>query len=84
MSMRLVLLPILASLAAPALADPSLECNLTASSQVETGTCITETEERVNAARAQVLTMAQAAAAEVGEVTGREMVVPALAASQAA
>jgi len=83
-SMRLVLLPILASLAAPALADPSLECNLTASSQVETGTCITETEERVNAALAQVLTMAQAAAAELDEVTGREMVVPALAASQAA
>lgn len=84
MSLRLVLLPILASLAAPALADPSLECSLTASSQVETGTCITETEERVNAALAQVLTMAQAAAAELDEVTGREMVVPALEASQAA
>jgi uncharacterized protein YecT (DUF1311 family) len=83
-SLRLVLLPVLASLAAPVLADPSLECSLTASSQVETGNCIAETEERVTAALAQVLTLAQSVAAELDAETGREMAVPALAASQAA
>ncbi len=84
MSLRLSLFPIVVCLAAPALADPSLECSLTASSQVEVGACITETEERAAAALAEVLTIAQSAAAEFDAETGREAVVPALAASQAA
>ncbi len=84
MSLRLFLFPVLGCLAAPALADPSLECSLTASSQVEVGACITETEERVTAALAQVLTIAQSAAAEFDAETGRDAVVPALAAAQAA
>jgi uncharacterized protein YecT (DUF1311 family) len=82
--LRLSLFPVLVCLAAPALADPSLECSLSASSQVEVGACITETEERAAAALAEVLTIAQSVAAEFDAETGREAVVPALAASQAA
>jgi uncharacterized protein YecT (DUF1311 family) len=82
--LRLSLFPVLVCLAAPAQADPSLECSLSASSQVEVGACITETEERATAALAEVLTIAQSAAAEFDAETGREAVVPALAASQAA
>lgn len=70
--------------AVPVLGDPSLECSQGASSQAEIGGCIVETEERVDAALAQVLDWARASAAELDEVTGRVMVVPALEASQAA
>lgn len=65
------------------LADPSLECS-DASSQVEIGACVQETGERVEAALNIALDIAQGAANELDEVTGRAAAVPALAAAQSA
>lgn len=65
-------------------ADPSLECSLTTSSQVETGNCVAATEANVNAALELALTSARGAAEELDGVTGRAVAVPALEASQSA
>jgi uncharacterized protein YecT (DUF1311 family) len=75
-----------ALLLAPALAaaDPSLECNTGASSQVEIGACVAETATRVDAALDAALGFAMTSATDLDEVTGREVAVPALEAAQAA
>lgn len=73
----LCLLPIALS------ADPSMECS-DAGSQVEIGACVSEMAERVDAALATALSIAQGAAAELDQVTEREVMSPALEASQSA
>jgi uncharacterized protein YecT (DUF1311 family) len=64
-------------------ADPTLECS-GLSSQIEIGNCVGDVEERVNAALGLAYDFAMQSAAELDEVTGRAMAVPALEASQAA
>jgi uncharacterized protein YecT (DUF1311 family) len=73
-------------LIAPTLAgaDPALECNTGASSQVEIADCVAETEARVDAAVEAALGFAMTSATDLDEITGREVAVPALEASQAA
>jgi uncharacterized protein YecT (DUF1311 family) len=65
-------------------ADPALECNTGASSQVEIGECVAETEARVDAAVEAAYGFAMTSATDLDEVTGREVAVPALEAAQAA
>lgn len=67
-----------------ALADPSFECSLTAGSQVETAACLSTQEETVNLALDAALEIARGSAAELDEITGRSVAVPALEASQVA
>jgi uncharacterized protein YecT (DUF1311 family) len=69
---------------APAGADPALECNTGASSQVEIADCVAQTEARVDAAVDAALGFAMTSATDLDEITGREVAVPALDASQAA
>ena len=80
---RLLVLPFLL---APSLAaaDPALECNTGASSQVEIADCVAETEARVDAAVEAAYGFAMTSATDLDEVTGREVAVPALEAAQAA
>jgi uncharacterized protein YecT (DUF1311 family) len=70
--------------ASPALADPSMECSLAADSQVETGDCVNAVATTVDAVMEQALMFARSAAEELDGITGREVSVPALEASQAA
>ncbi|WP_170479364.1 lysozyme inhibitor LprI family protein [Ruegeria arenilitoris] len=79
--MRHVFLVLL--ITSPALADPTLEC-ADASSQVEIGSCVGETEERVNQAMEASYGLAIQAAKELDDVTGRVEAQPALEASQSA
>ncbi|WP_170571653.1 lysozyme inhibitor LprI family protein [Ruegeria atlantica] len=79
--MRYLLLILLFSPAA--FADPSLECS-DASSQVEIGECVGEMENRVNQAVEASFRIAQQAATELDEVTGRVVAQPALEAAQKA
>lgn len=65
-------------------ADPSLECSVSASSQVEIGACVGEMLANAEQAMELALGFAEASAAELDGITGREMVVPALKAGQAA
>jgi uncharacterized protein YecT (DUF1311 family) len=67
-----------------AAADPSLECNEGASSQVEIADCMAATEARVDASLETALSFASASATDLDEVTGREVALPALEAAQAA
>jgi uncharacterized protein YecT (DUF1311 family) len=69
--------------AAAAAADPALECNTGASSQIEIGECVAETEARVDSALDAALGFAMTSATDLDEITGREVAVPALEASQA-
>jgi uncharacterized protein YecT (DUF1311 family) len=81
------LFPVLSALLlVPALAaaDPALECNTGASSQVEIADCVAQTEARVDAAVDAALGFAMTSATDLDEITGREVAVPALEASQAA
>lgn len=70
------------SLAAPAWADPTLECP--GGSQVETGDCLARTEGRVDQALAAALGFARQAAEELDRTTQRAMAVPALDRAQVA
>ena len=63
-------------------ADPAAECG--GSSQVEIGSCVAETLQRVDATVDIYLGFAMSSAAELDEVTGRTVAVPALEAAQAA
>jgi uncharacterized protein YecT (DUF1311 family) len=63
-------------------ADPTLECSVASSSQIETSACVATAEEKVNASLEAALGFAQTAAEVLDSVTGRENAVPALAASQ--
>jgi uncharacterized protein YecT (DUF1311 family) len=77
----LLLLPLVPALAG---ADPAFECNTGASSQVEIGACVAETEARVDAAVEAALGFAMTSATDLDEITGREVAAPALEASQSA
>ena len=68
----------------PAHADPSFECSIASSSQVETADCLAETEDRVSQVLEVTFQIATDSATELDEVTGRDVVLPALNASQAA
>jgi uncharacterized protein YecT (DUF1311 family) len=76
----------LALIAVPmgAAADPSLECSVGSGSQVETGDCLAQTEETVDAALDIILRFARDSATELDEVTGRNVALPALDKAQAA
>ncbi|MEM1004674.1 MAG: lysozyme inhibitor LprI family protein [Pseudomonadota bacterium] len=64
-------------------ADPTLEC-ADASSQVEIGSCVSNMEDRVNAALLEAYGFALDAAVELDDITGRVAAKPALEASQQA
>lgn len=79
------ILPLMALLgAAPAAADPVLECSTRAGSQIEIGTCLENQEKAVDAAYGLALQFATDAARELDEVTRRKAAGPALDAGQAA
>jgi uncharacterized protein YecT (DUF1311 family) len=67
-----------------ALADPSFECSVNLSSQVEIAECVVETEAAVNQTVDIALGFAMGSAKEHDDVTGRQVAAPALEASQAA
>ena len=73
---------LLALLAAPAAADPILECP--GSSQVEIGDCLARTETLVDQALATALGFARQAAEELDRTTARSVAVPALDQAQSA
>ena len=77
------LLPLALLLPLPVLADPALECS-DASSQVEIADCLIDTEARVETALEIAVDVARSAAAELDDVTGRVVAVPALEQAQAA
>jgi uncharacterized protein YecT (DUF1311 family) len=78
------LLPVFVLAAVPAAADPALECNTDTATQVEIADCVAATEARVDAAVEAALGFAMASATDLDEITGREVALPALEASQAA
>ena len=65
-------------------ADPSLECSLDSGSQVETGNCLGEVEATVQQALELMLGFARDGAAELDQITERDVAVPALDNAQAA
>ena len=65
-------------------ADPSLECSVSASSQVEIANCLGEVAEAADTALATVLEFAQNSAAELDGITERDVAVPALETAQSA
>lgn len=67
-----------------ALADPSFECSVNLSSQVEITECVAETEVTVDKTVDIALGFAMGSAKELDDVTGRQVAAPALEASQAA
>lgn len=74
----------LGGLALPALADATMECSIEAASQVEIGSCMSALEAKVNATVETALGLATESALELDSVTGRDVAVPALSASQSA
>jgi uncharacterized protein YecT (DUF1311 family) len=84
MMMRALTLSALSIAAGAAAADPTLECGITAASQVEIVDCLMAVDETVQKGLDQVLSFARAAAEELDAETGRAESVPALEASQAA
>lgn len=70
--------------AGTAAADPTLECGLDASSQVEIGDCLAKVEATVDRTLAEALGFATEAAKALDGETGRAAAVPALDAGQAA
>jgi len=65
-------------------ADPSLECSVSAGSQVEISECVARAETAVDEALAIALSFASDAARNLDEVTGRAVSLPALESGQAA
>lgn len=70
--------------AGTAMADPTLECGVTAVSQIEITDCLIAVDETVHKGLEQVLSFARNAATELDTETGRAESLPALEASQAA
>jgi uncharacterized protein YecT (DUF1311 family) len=68
----------------PVAADPTLECSAAASSQVATADCLAEVEANVDGTIETALEFAMNSAKELDDVTGRDAMVPALTAAQAA
>ncbi|WP_298841062.1 lysozyme inhibitor LprI family protein [uncultured Roseobacter sp.] len=82
---RRFLLPALICVpASVVVADPSLECSLTTSSQVETADCLIEAEQAAESALEMILGFATESAQELDDVAGRAFAVPALEQSQSA
>lgn len=75
-------LVLMTSVPSAILADPSTECG--ASSQVEIATCVADTLRRVDATVEIYLGFATSSAAELDEITGRTVAVPALQDAQTA
>ncbi len=67
-----------------ALSDPSFECSVDLSSQVEIAECVAETEAAVDKTIDIALGFAMGSVKELDDVTGRQVAAPALEASQAA
>ncbi len=67
-----------------ALADPSFECSVDLSSQVEIAECVAETEAAVDKTIDIALGFAMGSVKELDDVTGRQVAAPALEASQTA
>ncbi len=67
-----------------AVADPSFECSISSSSQVETADCLANVEKTVDRTLAAALELATRSARELDEITGRELGVLALEQSQKA
>lgn len=80
----LAALSMLAGMSSAAQADPSMECSLKSSSQVETRECLSEVAKTVEAAMDAALGFARNAGADLDKTTGREVAVPALEAAQTA
>jgi uncharacterized protein YecT (DUF1311 family) len=80
----IALLCLLVPAALPALADPTLECSATSSSQVETGNCLSAIETTVDGTVETAFGFAMASAKDLDDITGRAVAVPALTAAQAA
>jgi uncharacterized protein YecT (DUF1311 family) len=80
----LAALLMLAGTSSATLADPSMECSLKSSSQVETRECLSEVAKTVEAAMDAALGYARNAGADLDKTTGREAVVPALETAQTA
>ncbi len=74
----------LVGLPAMAFADPSFECSLDSSSQVETAECVAKVETTVDKTLDIALGFAMNAAKELDDTTGRAVAVPALEKGQAA
>lgn len=83
-SVRLVAAVVLMAAAGSASADPTLECGLDASSQVEIGDCLAKVEAAVDRTVAEALGFAMASAQALDGETGRPAAAPALDAGQAA
>jgi Uncharacterized protein conserved in bacteria len=65
-------------------ADPSTECSVDSGSQVEIAACLTEVEDKATRAMEMTLGFVRNSAQELDEITGREIALPALEASQTA
>lgn len=68
--------------AAPALADPSMECGVSAASQVEIADCVGTVDKTVDDTVKIALGFAMDSAKELDEVTGRDVAQKALTLSQ--
>ncbi|WP_282128821.1 lysozyme inhibitor LprI family protein [Roseobacter litoralis] len=79
---RIAIFFLLTCLASIVFADPATECG--GGSQVEIGSCVADTLQRADATVDIYLGFAMSSAAELDEVTGRTVAVPALEAAQAA
>ncbi len=67
-----------------ALADPTFECGVDATSQVEIAECVNEMLATVDQTLDSALSFAMTSAQELDDVIGRRAAVPALSASQSA
>lgn len=72
------------AIAGSASADPSFECSIKTSSQIETSKCVSQVEATVEKVLAATLGFAQASAKELDDVTGRNLSGKALTTSQTA
>ncbi|MFS4581543.1 lysozyme inhibitor LprI family protein [Phaeobacter sp. C3_T13_0] len=79
--MRYYLLILILALPLPGMADPAMECSA-AETQVDVRRCLERDEERANSALSWALGYARDASDELDEVTGRQVVRPALETGQ--
>ena len=77
-----IALPIALMLTGSATADPTTECGVGSSSQVEIGACLEEVGRKADASLDIILGFVRKSAAETDTATGRALSVPALEAGQ--
>jgi len=77
-----IALPIALMLTGSATADPTTECGVDSSSQVEIRACLEEVGRKADASLDIILGFVRKSAAETDNATGRELSVPALEAGQ--